>query len=914
MKKQLLLILIFSFHLSSLYSSIQVVNTTCEYMSNPLGVSGPYPRLSWQLYSDFNDVSQTAFEILVSSSEDLLNKNIGDCWTSGKVYSSDNIHIYYRGSELLPFKRYYWKVRVYDKQDQSSKWSNTAWFETAMLSEYDWKAKWISDGSKQFNRDEEFYEDDRMPLFRKDFLITKKVESARLYICGLGYYEAYMNGKRIGDNMLDPGWTSYSKEILYVTYDVTSLIKKNANVVGVMLGNGWYNPLPLKLFGRYNLRDYQETGRPILRAQLLLCYKDGSRDVISTNTDWLTAKGPIVRNNVYLGEKMDARLEVKNWNTTNNNKNDWKNAVVEKGPRGKLIPQMQPAVKIKELIKPSKIWLTKSNTWMVDMGVNFAGVAKIRVKGKRGLQLTLRYGENIHADSTLNWYTTTPGHIKSMWNIKGGPGAPENAIQEDSYILKGSGMEEYMPRFTFHGFRYIEVFNYPGKLSKEDIIGVRMCADVETNGNFICSNESFNELHAISKRTFLSNLFSVQSDCPGREKMGYGGDIVATSESFIYNFNMANFYRKTARDFFNDQTAEGGITEIAPFTGIVDRGIGGNSGPLGWQLAFPYVQKQLYEFYGDKEIIEDCYPAFVKQVEFIIGRADGGLFHWDIGDHNALDPRAEAFSASAFYYAHLSLIAEFAKILDKKEDLEKYSSLADNVRKLIIKKYYVPSTGRIDNGTQAAQAMALYYNLTPDYKATLDWLLKEYKRHNYHISTGIFACKMGFDVLRLNNLNDIAYSLVDNKDYPGWLYMISQGATTLWESWEYPENGSSQNHPMFGSTEEWFYRSILGINSSKPGFKEVVIKPQPVKGLLWAKGDYESIRGRIVSDWSIEENDYRLKVEIPVNTTALVYVKSKDENIIHKDVNAKYVGYEDGYAIYKVPSGRYTFITKISGD
>ncbi|MCD7975888.1 MAG: family 78 glycoside hydrolase catalytic domain, partial [Tannerellaceae bacterium] len=659
----------------STFASGQPENLRCEYLENPLGIGIRKPRFNWIITSSVPNIRQTAYELLVSEQKEELEENRGSQWYSGKIKEEGSIQVIYKGNPLKPFTRYFWKVRIFDEHDIPSSWSEIQWFETAMLSPEDWEAQWIGNGQPQFQNDEEFYQEDPMPLFRKEFTIQKQIRSARLYICGLGYHEAYLNGEKIGDHVLDPGWTAHKKQNLYVTHDITGLIRKGKNTTGIMLGNGWYNPLPLQLFARFNIRDHQQTGRPVVKAQIHLNYMDGSTEIIQTDNSWFTTQGPVIKNNVYLGEHYDGRWEVPDWNKNKVSLSGWRAAVIEKGPDGELSPQIQPAVKIQEIIRPVHIWKTRDNTFIVDMGINFAGVARIKVKGRSGTKITLRYGENIHPDSTLNWLTTTAGHIKSMWGMKGGPGAPEDAYQEDSYILHGNGRETYMPRFTFHGFRYVEIIGWPGTPTKEEIEGIRMYADLETNGTFTCSNELFNQLHEITQRTFLSNVFSVQSDCPGREKMGYGGDMVVTGESYLYNYNMANFYRKTIRDFINDQTPEGGMTGIAPYTGIADRGIGGESGSLGWQLAFPYLQKKLYEFYGDKQTIEISYPAFVKQMEFIQRQTIGELFHWDIGDHVAIDPRAEAFSACAFYYEHARLITEFAAILGKKRRPGKISTV-----------------------------------------------------------------------------------------------------------------------------------------------------------------------------------------------------------------------------------------------
>ncbi|GHV49609.1 hypothetical protein FACS1894181_08980 [Bacteroidia bacterium] len=888
-------------------SAISVTGLSCEQAGNPLGIDTRQPRFSWVIESTENDVRQSAYEIIVSTGKPAIDKNQGDVWQTGKVVSDETLFIPYEGAALQPFTRYYWKVRGYDAAGTPSPWSNEAWFETAMLDAADWVAQWIGDGSKQFTRDEDFYQNDPMPLFRKSFSINKTIASARLYICGLGYYEAYINGRKVGDQVLDPGWTAHKKQALYVVHDVTALVQKGSNAAGVMLGNGWYNPLPIRLFRQYNLRDHQQTGRPVVKAQLLIRYTDGTSETISTDQTWKTSPGPVIRNNVYLGEHYDARAEIKNWNLPNIDDSRWKQASIAEGPSGILTVQMQPPVKLFQVVKPVRIYEQRPGVYIADMGINFAGVARIRVSGKAGTEITIRYGENIHLDGSLNWYTTTAGHIKSMWSLAGGPGSPADAIQTDSYTLKGGGKETWSPRFTFHGFRYLEISGWPGKPALNDIEGLRLHAGLLPNGDFACSNDMFNRLHEITLRTFMSNVFSVQSDCPGREKMGYGGDMVATAESFIYNYDMGNFYRKTVRDFLNDQIPEGGMTSIAPNTGIDDGKRGGGTASLGWQLAFPYLQKQLYDFYGDKRIIEEAYPAFVKQMEYI-RKATITPFYWGIGDHVAIDPKPEPFQNTAFYYEHARLIAEFAAILGKKEEAARYEALSKQIREASVKRFYVPGTGRFDNATQGAQAFALYYGFSPDPQASLKVLLDEYARHDWHVSTGIFGCKMAFDVLRLNNLNEVAYRIANQRGYPGWGYMVEQGATTLWESWEYPENGSSQNHPMFGSTEEWFYRSLLGINPAKAGFKEIIIKPQPAGDLAWAKGSYRSIRGTIASAWKIENNRYSLSVEIPANTTATVYIPASSPEAVQAPSKAGFAGYDDGYAFYRIPSGKYEFV------
>jgi alpha-L-rhamnosidase len=878
---------------------------SCEYIVNPLGIDVAKPRFSWTFITTARNQFQSAYELVVSDNLAAIQQEKGNVWTTGKVSTNENLHIEYNGTPLRSFTKYYWRVRVYNQDEVASAWSQPASFETAMLQAADWKAAWIGDGSQLPEKDEDFYKADRMPLFRKTFRADKKIRSARLYISGMGYYEAWCNGQKISDHVLDPGFTTYAKQVLYAVHDITPLIKKGNNIAGIMLGNGWWNPLPFKFFGRWKLSDYQQTGRPCVKAEIHLTYSDGTKQTILTDASWQTAPGPIVRNNVYLGEQYDARFEQKGWFTQT--AVDWKNAVVVPGPSGTLTAQMQPAIKVTKIVQPVSITEHGADTFIVNMGQNFAGVARIKVKGPAGTKITIRYGESLFDNGSLNVMTAVATQIKKG-GIKGGPGAPETAWQEDSYILKGGGTEIWSPRFTFHGFQYLEITGWPGKPTVQDLEGLRMNADLPSNGQFACSNKDFNRLHDVIQWTFLSNVFSVQSDCPGREKMGYGADIVVAANAYMYNYNMAGFYNKTVRDFANEQRPKGGITEIAPFTGIDDKGLGDLSGPLGWQLAFPYLQHQLYMWYGDKRVIETYYPALQKQIAFLQSQAKNHLFYWDISDHEAIDPKPESLSASAFYYHHVQLAGFVAGLLEKEQDLLQYERLSNQIRNSIIKQFLVPGTGRFDNATQSAQLFALWYGLSPESERSFDVLMQELERHQWHVSTGIFATKMFFDVMRMHDKNDVAYRVASQPGYPGWLNMLNKGATTLWESWNHPGTLYSCNHPMFGSIDEWLYRSLLGINAAAPGFSRIIIKPQPAGDCTWARGQYQSIRGIIASDWKKENGQFVLKITVPANTKAEVWIPAKENSEIQESgKTVRVVRYEKGYAVVETGSGAYEF-------
>ncbi len=894
-------------------ATFRPVELICEYENNPLGIDNEKPRFSWKIESQKKNQKQTAYEIIVSSKLKTINKNKGDVWNSGKIISSQSTHIPYEGIKLKSYTRYYWRVRTYDKDGKKSTWSDVNWFETAVLPSDEWEASWIGDGKELPKRDEDFYADDPMPLLRKSFNITKQLRTARLYISGLGYYEAYLNGHRIGNHVLDPGWTSYQERVLYTIYDITDYLSEGSNMAGIMLGNGWYNPLPLRFWGALNMREALYTGRPSVKGMIRLEFQDGSTENIPTDASWETSPGPVIRNNVYLGEFYDANLEIKDWSIAGTSTKGWKPAAVMPGPPGKMSAQRQPPIRVTQTLKPVKIYESGPGVFIADMGQNFAGVARIKVKGPKGTKITLRYGEDIHADGSLNFLTTVAGQIKGG---QGGPGAPEIAWQEDNYVLNGEGTEEWSPRFTFHGFRYVEITGWPGIPKPEDISGLKTNADLLDAGHFSSSNNMFNKLDTVINRTFLSNVFSVISDCPAREKLGYGGDILCTTDAFMYNFHMPTFYQKIIRDFTDAQRPLGGIPETAPYVGIADGGPGDKSGPLGFQLSLPHLIRKMYYFYGDTQIIKENYDAIRKLIEFLNASTEDYLFDKDLGDHETLDEKSIPLTASIFYYMHVSYIKEFASIIEKQDDVAKYTTLSKKIKEAINKKFSDSNSGVYARGTQSDQIFALWSSIaeSKDRDKALEALFTALENKNWHLSTGIFGTKMLFDVLREEEQSEIAYKIANQRDFPGWGHMIENGATTLWETWRYSDNVYSQNHPMFGSVGAWFYRSLLGINELEPGFRKILIKPQPAGDLTSAEGSFETLYGEIGSSWKIAEGMFFLKIKIPVNTTATVMIPSRfgqnikvDEKPIRTNKDILSFEMQEDHTIIEVGSGEYHF-------
>jgi alpha-L-rhamnosidase len=888
---------------------------TCEYRADPLGIDIAQPVLGWKLSSGERNQYQTAYELIVALSEKELKQGKSLVWKSGKVVSGQSFNIPYDGKRLRPFTRYYWKVKVYDRDGKASGWSPSAYWETAMLSPADWKAQWIGDGSTVPRDEIDFYKDNPAPLFRKVFNTKKDLAQARLYITGLGYYEASINGKPVDDRRLDPGWTSYGKQILYSVFDVTSLVQPGENAIGVMLGNGFFNPLPMTIFKQ--LRDYLSIGRPCFIAQLKLSFTDGTEEWILTGENWKTAAGPVLRNNVYLGEQYDARKELPGWDNAGFDDSRWSSPVKAAPPSGTLKAQMQPPIRVTKVLKPVRMTETRPGEFVFDMGQNIAGVVRLNVHGAEGTHIKIRYGEDVYSDGSLNIMTSVAGQQKKVWNADwSAPGQPPIAWQEDSYILKGEGEEVWSPRFTFHGFRYVEITGFPGRPGPDNIEALRINADLPRTGQFNCSSPLLQKLDTLLDYTFMSNVFSVQSDCPAREKFGYGGDIVATARTFCWFYDMTNFYRKVIGDFANDQRPLGGFTETAPFNGIADAGLGDNSGPIGWQLAFAFLQKQLYEYYGDIRIIQTYYPALRKQVEFLRTKAQNHLIDRCINDHESLEPRIPELFATAHYYHHVALIAEFARLVKQPNDEKVYTALAADIKNAFIERFVKAGTGEAGNHTQAAQAIALFYNLLPegDRDAAFKVLLQEIEKREGHIAAGIFGVPLVLDALSQQLRNDVAFEMVTKKDFPGWGHMIQSGATTLWETWKYSDNTYSHNHPMFGSVGEWMYQSVLGINAGAPAFRKIILRPQPADGLTFATGSYESLWGTIESSWKSEGKQFSYKIAIPPGTSAEVWLPEGNVTEGGKPVGdtgeIRFLRNEKGFQVFEVRSGKYVFLVE----
>ena len=887
---------------------------SCEYLGNPIEIDIPNPRLSWILNHEKRNQSQSAYQIIVSSRETLSNNGEGDLWNTGKILSQKSINIEYNGEPLRSNCIYYWRVKWWDKEDSESEFSEISYFGTALLDESDWKAKWIS--KKEFvnkqTRKSLQYKSGGAGLFgrlkevnaiylRKEFNIQKQIEIAKLYICGLGYYVLRLNGKKIGDRILDPAQTDYNKIALYSTYDITSELKEN-NVIGIILGNG-------RCVELYNF-DF-----PKLIVQIQIQHVDGTSEIVPTDESWKVSTGPILENGIYYGEKYDARLEIPGWDNPDFEDSAWDNVSVVEGYN--LASQLMQPIQISKVMSPQKIWSPQPGMYVYDFGQNFTGFVSLKVRGPRGSQVILKFAENLKEDGTLNFATNRS--------------APVNEI----YILKGGGEEIYQPHFTYHGFRYVELTGFPGVPTMETIEGYFFHSNVPKVGDFICSNDLINKIHKNVIWGQLSNLMSIPTDCPQRdERHGWMGDAQLAAEEAILNFDMARFYTKYLRDIQLAQKEDGSLSDVVPPYWPI------YPADPAWGAAYAVILWYMYWYYGDIQVLKDHYESLKNYIEFLSNNAKnnivsvGGKYGDWCPPMSIVSKRTPLDLVSTWYYYHDTLLfSKIAKILGYDNDFNKYTEKAKEIkddfnREFLMRTYKYIRTSFADRAiSQTSNVLPLYLNMVPEEKekSILNYLIDAIRGHyDYHVDTGIVGTRYIFEVLTDNGYPEIAYKMINQNSFPGYGYMIKEGATTLWERWEKLESSgmNSHNHIMLGSVDTWFYKTLAGIKSLTPGWETFRIKPFISEDMNYVQASLNTIKGLIYSAWEKNDLNIKLTIIVPVGCDAEVWVPIKEENPIIKEGNTVIWDNEekksghlgitfqskmDDYVVFNIGSGYYEF-------
>jgi len=743
-------------------------------------------------------------------------------------------------------------------------------------------ASWIAAKEETVLADSLLYGDHPAPLFRKEFNVRANIRSATLTMTAAGYYLASVNGKSIENNVLDPAWTNFSKRVYCLTYDVTALLDSGRNVLGIELGNGFYNLLPLRMFGR-NLRTFLPTGQPCLIGKLQLTYKDGSTQSIVSDSSWKTADGSLLKNNVYLGVLYDARKELKKWNRNGYDDSLWKSSSKVDGPGGVLQPSFFPPVKVSKRFHPIAI-TTVGKTIIVDMGVNLTGLYNIKLSGNWGDTIRFRFGERLYEDGTLDPMTTVAGQVKQKG--RGGPGAPDIAWQTDSYIFGSEGVAIFEPHFSFHAFRYMEISGLKYTPKKEEIEAIMFHTAVENENRFSCSSSILNEIQKISRQTFLNNLISVQSDCPAREKFGYGGDLNATSEAFIDNFDMQDFYRKTIYDWV-DAIQDSIFIDTAPYVGIKYCGI-------SWESAFLTTQYKLLQYYGDTAIVAEMYQKDMEWMDKVKRLHPEGIVDKGLSDHESMVKVPVELIGTTHYLDCARIMGRFATIRHDQASIKRFNELEKSLtRKLLDQFWYKPVPDPINR--QTLFATLIYYRILPsaEIPVAVDSLLKAlHSEPSGHFTTGIFGTKYILEALSMTGHADVVYKIVNSSAYPGWGYMIDRGATTLWETWKESDNVYSNCHPMFGSVSEWYFRWLAGIRPSdeNPGFGKFIFSPAFPDGINQAEAVYHTASGDIKVDWNRSANGkIKLNLTVPKGTVARFKPDWKAQNSWNvTNVNTKY--------------------------
>ena len=858
----------------------------CEQSQRPLAVDPAGPRLSWQLNADRRGCLQSAYRILVADSPVALADDNGNVWDSGKVFSDRSVLVPYGGPALQPGKAYCWKVQAWDADGNLSPWSLPASFGTGLMSMQDWNgAKWIAmepdvdslkciegntgkwkDGGPVFDKPVAPY---KLPQLRREFTATKPVKRAMAYICGLGQFEMFLNGEKVGDHFLDPAWTKFDKEAQYVAFDITGELRDGKNAVGVMLGNGYYHTP----HGRY-LKLLFSYGAPKMICKLQIEYADGTAQTVVSDDKWRASESPVTFSSIYGGEDYDASAVQPGWAEPGFDDRKWKKAVLTQGAGVKLIPQISEPLKVMERIPTVRRFRAANGNWVYDLGQNASGIVQLTVRAVTPQSIKLIPGELINDDSTVNQRAS---------------GAPFYHV----YTARGDGSSEtWHPQFTYYGFRYVEVEgavpageSHPGALPEViDITGLHTRNSAAQVGTFACSDPLFNKIHTLIDWAVRSNMASVLTDCPHREKLGWLEVTHLMGGSIQYRYDISRLYAKQVNDMRTAQHANGMVPTIAPqyvtfSPDFIDT--------PEWGSAFVIIPWNLYEWYGDLAPLRDNYERMKRYVDYLGSRADNHIVAYGLGDWYDIGPDRPGYAqltssgvtATAIYYQDVKILERAARLLGKEADVRKYAALASDIKRAFNEKFFDKKTLKYDRDSQTANSIALHMDLVePQYKAVVRQnLIDDIRRRGNALTAGDVGYRYVLRALEENDASEVIYDMNSRYDVPGYGYQLAHGATCLTESWQaYRE--VSNNHCMLGHLMEWLYSGLGGIRQS-PGsaaYKEIVIRPQVVGDIHSAAVSFRSPYGLIRSEWSDSPQQYRQRVEIPANTTALVYLPAVD--------------------------------------
>ncbi|MDR1023559.1 MAG: glycoside hydrolase family 78 protein [Prevotellaceae bacterium] len=834
-----------------------------EHLSNPLGVDNPAPRLSWQMDDKRQGARQTAYRIAVGMDSSAVENGVGEMWDTDKV-TSDKTLLEYAGKPLQPFTKYYWKLILWDDRSKPASFPVNS-FETGMMNVKNWKGVWIDDGN-----DKDYQP---APYFRKQLAATKKIQSARAYIAAAGLYELYVNGNKVGNHRLDPAYTRFDRRNLYVTYDITPLLLQGENAVGVLLGNGWYNHQSLAVwdFDRAPWRN-----RPAFCMDIRVAYTDGTVETISTDLTWKTAPGELIFNSIYTGEHFDFNREQKGWNTAGFNDAGWKNAALRQAPSDNITAQQLQPIRNVQTLNAKSVKKFDDKNYLFDFGQNMAGVTLLKIKGEKGTIVKLKHGERLDAGGHLDM-----SNIDVYYR-----GDKENEPFQTDVLTLSGGDNEFMPRFNYKGFRYVEVAaSRPVNLDESSMTAYFMHSDVAQIGTVSASNALIEKLQQAANASYLSNLMGYPTDCPQREKNGWTGDGHFAIEAALYNFDAITVYEKWLADHRDEQRADGVLPDIIPTGGW---GYGTDNG-LDWTSTIAIIPWNIYLFYGDSKLLADCYENIKRYVDYVDTNYPDGLTAFGRGDWVPVrSPANKELTSSTYYYVDANILAQAAKLFGKKEDEERYSALAEKIKDAINRKFLNRETGIYASGSQTEQSVPLYWRVVPDelIAKVAQNLAAKVAETGFHLDVGVLGAKALLNALSENGYAEAAYKIAVQNTYPSWGWWIENGATTLLENWDLNASRDiSDNHMMFGEIGAWFYKGLGGIfpDPQEPGFKHIILRPNFVENLDSFEAHFRSPYGAVVSKWTRKSKTVKYKLTVPPNATATLYLPAsvKGEKIIN---------------------------------
>ncbi len=825
------------------------VNLECEHLVSPLGIDNSKPRLSWKLDDKRNGARQSAYRIVVGTDSAAVTAGKGDMWDTGLV-AADDILVTYSGNKLNPRSRYYWQVSTQD-QDGNLSTSDTEWFETGLLDGKNWRGSWISD-----DRDIDYRP---APYFRKEVGLHGPIAEARAYISAAGLFELYINGQKAGDHILDPLYTRFDRRNLYVTLDVTDMLNSGENAIGVVLGNGWYNHQSI---GVWNFHNAPWRGRPSFCMNLYVKYADGTEQLITTDESWKTSGGPLIANSIYTGEQYDARRDMNGWASTGFDDATWEKVKTVAQPSDNVTAEQSVPIRACETIKPVSVNCIDDTTYVYDFGRNMSGVTQLNIAGPEGAVVRLKHGERLYPDGRVD---------QSNINVYHRPVDDTDPFQTDIVTLSGKGTDEYMTRFNYKGFRYVELTAPKGIEPKpESLTAYFVHSDVSPKGSIASSNPIIEKLWRAAGNSYLSNLMGYPTDCPQREKNGWTGDGHFAIESALYNYDGITVYEKWLADHRDEQRADGVLPDIIPTCGW---GYGTENG-TDWTSTIAIIPWNLYLFYGDSKPLADCYENIKRYVDYVDSIAPDGLTTWGRGDWVPVKSRSsKELTSSIYFYVDATILAKAAALLGHEDDRLHYETLAGKIRDAINEKYLDRENGIYASGSQTELSMPLTWDVVPDdmKSKVARNLADKVVESNYHLDVGVLGAKAILNALCQNGYADVAYRLAVQDTYPSWGWWVANGATTLLENWDLDAKYDiSDNHMMFGEIGCWFYKGLGGIypDEAEPGFHHTRLTPYFPADLDSFKATHDSPYGEIVSEWTKTGNNIIYTATIPANTTA----------------------------------------------